>query len=56
MSWVNAVIQGVLLGGLYALYRLADRLESAPDGAGNAQVRAGEALGRVGDKISGIPH
>jgi glycine/D-amino acid oxidase-like deaminating enzyme len=42
--------------GLYALYRLADRLESAPDGAGNAQVRAGEALGRVGDKISGIPH
>jgi glycine/D-amino acid oxidase-like deaminating enzyme len=42
--------------GLYALYRLADRLESAPDGAGHAQVRAGEALGRVGDKISGIPH
>jgi hypothetical protein len=42
--------------GLYALYRLSDRLESAPDGAGNAQVRAGEALGRVGDKISGIPH
>jgi glycine/D-amino acid oxidase-like deaminating enzyme len=43
--------------GLYALYRLADRLESAgPDGTGNAQVRIGEALGRVGDKISGIPH
>ena len=43
--------------GLYALYRLADRLESAPlDGPGNAQVRLGEALGRVGDKISGIPH
>jgi glycine/D-amino acid oxidase-like deaminating enzyme len=43
--------------GLYALYRLADRLESAaPDGTGNAQVRVGEALGRVGDKISGIPH
>ena len=42
--------------GLYALYRLADRLESAPDGAGNPQVRVGEALGRVGDKISGIPH
>ena len=41
--------------GLYALYRLADRLEAAPDGGG-AQVRAGEALGRVGDKISGIPH
>jgi glycine/D-amino acid oxidase-like deaminating enzyme len=43
--------------GLYALYRLADRLESAaPDGTGNAQVRVGEALGRLGDKISGIPH
>jgi glycine/D-amino acid oxidase-like deaminating enzyme len=43
--------------GLYALYRLADRLESAaPDGTGNAQVRLGEALGRVGDMISGIPH
>jgi glycine/D-amino acid oxidase-like deaminating enzyme len=43
--------------GLYALYRLADRLESAPPaGPGNAQVRLGEALGRVGDKISGIPH
>ena len=43
--------------GLYALYRLADRLESAPlDGPGNAQVRLGEALGGVGDKISGIPH
>jgi glycine/D-amino acid oxidase-like deaminating enzyme len=43
--------------GLYALYRLADRLESAPpDGPGNAQVRLGTALGRVGDKISGIPH
>ncbi|HEX9043121.1 MAG TPA: FAD-binding oxidoreductase [Trebonia sp.] len=43
--------------GLYALYRLADRLESAaPDGTGTAQVRVGEALGHVGDKISGIPH
>ena len=43
--------------GLYALYRLADRLEAAaPNGTGNAQVRVGEALGRVGDKISGIPH
>ena len=41
--------------GLYSLYRLADRLEAAPDGGG-AQVRVGEALGRVGDKISGIPH
>jgi glycine/D-amino acid oxidase-like deaminating enzyme len=40
--------------GLYALYRLADRLESpAVPGKG---VRVGEALGRVGDAISGIPH
>jgi glycine/D-amino acid oxidase-like deaminating enzyme len=40
--------------GLYSLYRLADRLESPTDsGAG---VRLGEALGRVGDAISGIPH
>ena len=50
------------LGGraraLYALYRLADRLESAAPGdqAGDARVRLGEALGRVGDTISGIPH
>ncbi|HEY0934368.1 MAG TPA: FAD-binding oxidoreductase [Trebonia sp.] len=42
--------------GLYALYRLADRLESAGPGGGDARVRLGEALGRVGDAISGIPH
>ncbi len=44
--------------GLYALYRLADRLESADpaSGTGDSQVRLGEALARVGDLISGIPH
>jgi glycine/D-amino acid oxidase-like deaminating enzyme len=71
--------------GLYALYRLADRLESAggPEGTGalegtgtlertgaadggkggskggtalTTRVRLGEALGHVGDAISGIPH
>jgi hypothetical protein len=44
--------------GLYALYRLADRLESAAPGepGGNARIRLGETLGRVGDVISGIPH
>ncbi|MGH3250360.1 MAG: NAD(P)/FAD-dependent oxidoreductase, partial [Trebonia sp.] len=48
--------------GLYALYRLADRLESpAPSSApgetaGDPRVALGEALGRVGDLISGIPH
>ena len=40
--------------GLYGLYRLADRLESDP--AADSRVRLGEALGRVGDMISGIPH
>jgi glycine/D-amino acid oxidase-like deaminating enzyme len=43
--------------GLYALYRMADRLESTPAaGGGRARIAAGEALGRVGDVISGIPH
>ena len=44
--------------GLYALYRLADRLESPVPGetAVDSRVRLGEALGRVGDVISGIPH
>jgi glycine/D-amino acid oxidase-like deaminating enzyme len=44
--------------GLYALYRLADRLESPVPGdtADDSRVRIGEALGRVGDVISGIPH
>src|SRR5579859_909883 len=40
--------------GLYALYRLADRLESPA--TGGRGVKVGEALGRVGDAISGIPH
>ena len=40
--------------GLYSLYRLADRLESPADSV--VGVRLGEALGRVGDTISGIPH
>ena len=46
--------------GLYALYRLADRLEAPADGTagrgGQARVALGEALGRVGDVVSGIPH
>jgi glycine/D-amino acid oxidase-like deaminating enzyme len=43
--------------GLYALYRLADRLEAqtAAEG-GQARVMLGEALGRAGDVVSGIPH
>src|ERR1700761_3753694 len=39
--------------GLYALYRLADTLDSDP---ADSRVRLGETLGRVGDAISGIPH
>ena len=39
--------------GLYALYRLADRLEADP---ADSRVRLGETLGRVGDMVSGIPH
>ena len=43
--------------GLYALYRLADRLEApSADGGGQARVMLGEALGRAGDIVSGIPH
>ncbi len=44
--------------GLYALYRLADRLESPAPGetAAGSRVRLGEALGHAGDAISGIPH
>ena len=42
--------------GLYALYRLADRLESPAGSGSGSGVRIGEALGRVGDRISGIPH
>jgi glycine/D-amino acid oxidase-like deaminating enzyme len=46
--------------GLYALYRTADRLEapSEPGGPAPRPARAAiaEALGRVGDLISGIPH
>ena len=45
--------------GLYALYRLADRLEApaaAAERGGQARVALGEALGRAGDVLSGIPH
>jgi glycine/D-amino acid oxidase-like deaminating enzyme len=43
--------------GLYALYRLADRLETpSADRGGQARVMLGEALGRAGDAVSGIPH
>lgn len=57
-SWEPEPARWAGVHGLYALYRLADRLESpVPDGAAaDSRVRLGEALGRVGDAISGIPH
>jgi hypothetical protein len=57
-SWEPEPARWTGVQGLYALYRLADRLEAAAPGAGAAEtrVRAGEALGRLGDAISGIPH
>jgi hypothetical protein len=57
-SWEPEPARWAGVHGLYALYRLADRLESAPaaTGPGDSRVRLGEALGRVGDAISGIPH
>ena len=57
-SWEPEPARWAGVHGLYALYRLADRLESPVPGdtAGESRVRLGEALGRVGDVISGIPH
>ena len=57
-SWEPEPARWAGVHGLYALYRLADRLESPVPGdtVGDSRVRVGEALGRVGDAISGIPH
>ncbi len=57
-SWEPEPARWVGVHGLYALYRFADRLESPAPGlaAGGTRVRVGEALGRVGDVLSGIPH
>ena len=55
-SWEPEPARWAGVHSLYALYRLADRLETGEAGASPARVRAGEALGRVGDLISGIPH
>ena len=81
-SWEPEPARWAGVHGLYALYRLADRLETPVPGApgtpdaieaasdalgdtrtgsargagGSARVALGEALGRVGDAISGIPH
>jgi hypothetical protein len=57
-SWEPEPARWTGVHGLYALYRLADRLESTPPGAAAAEPRfmLGETIARVGDLISGIPH
>lgn len=56
--WEPEPVRWAGVHGLYALYRLADRLETpAPDDTGRpARVALGEALGHLGDAISGMPH
>lgn len=56
--WEHEPARWAGVHGLYALYRLADRLEepAAAERGGHARVLLGEALGRVGDVVSGIPH
>jgi glycine/D-amino acid oxidase-like deaminating enzyme len=55
-SWEPEPARWAGVHGLYALYRLSDRLETPAAGAPGAGVALGEALGRIGDVISGIPH
>ncbi len=55
-SWEPEPARWAGVQGLYALYRLADRLESPAVPGRGVAVGVGEALGRVGDAISGIPH
>ena len=55
-SWEPEPARWAGVRGLYTLYRLADRLESAGAEGGPARVAAGEALARAADLISGIPH
>jgi glycine/D-amino acid oxidase-like deaminating enzyme len=59
-SWEPEPARWAGVHGLYALYRLADRLEDPGDSGdsssagGSTRAAFGEALGRVGDAISGI--
>ena len=53
-SWEPEPARWAGVHSLYALYRLADRLEADP--AAPRRVRLGTALAHVGDAISGIPH
>jgi glycine/D-amino acid oxidase-like deaminating enzyme len=53
-QWEPEPLRWTGVHGLYALYRLADRLEADDQPA--FRVTAGQAIGRAGDLISGIPH
>jgi len=58
-SWEPEPARWAGVHGLYTLYRAADRLEAPAAGqAAPAPSRSalGQALGRVGDLISGFPH
>jgi glycine/D-amino acid oxidase-like deaminating enzyme len=57
-AWEPEPVRWAGVHGLYAVYRLADRLEASAldDRGGQARVLLGEALGRLGDVVSGIPH
>ena len=55
-SWEPEPARWAGVQSLYTLYRLADRLETSGADSSPAKVTAGEALAKVGDTISGIPH
>jgi glycine/D-amino acid oxidase-like deaminating enzyme len=55
-SWEPEPARWAGVHSLYALYRLADRLESDAADGSPARVTLGEALAKAGDLISGIPH
>jgi glycine/D-amino acid oxidase-like deaminating enzyme len=55
-SWEPEPARWAGVHSLYTLYRLADRLETDGADSSPAKVAAGEALAKVGDTISGIPH
>lgn len=55
-SWEPEPARWAGVHGLYALYRLADKLESGGTDGSPARATMGEALAKAGDLISGIPH
>jgi glycine/D-amino acid oxidase-like deaminating enzyme len=55
-SWEPEPARWAGVHSLYTLYRLADRLETGGAEGSPARVTVGQALAKVGDAISGIPH